>query len=68
MTQTKVTGVSFIQTPEGMTCAYKYSTIDEEGNVISSNVRGSYIDSSKETEDFLNNLYESIIFRIEKKK
>lgn len=49
----KVTGISFAQQPEGMTCAYRYSKIDDAGNVVSSNNRGSFVDDSTETAEFL---------------
>lgn len=49
----KVTGISFAQQPEGMTCAYRYSQIDDAGNVVSSNNRGSFVDDSAETAEFL---------------
>lgn len=49
----KVTGISFVQQPEGMICAYRYSEIDDAGNVVSSNNRGSFVDSSTETAEFL---------------
>lgn len=49
----KITGVSFAQQPEGLTCAYRYSQIDDNGNVLSSNNRGSFVDDSAETASFL---------------
>lgn len=63
--KTKVTGVSFVQTPEGLRVAYTYSKIDDNGNVAQSNVRGSYIDDSAETADFLSCLFDTILARIE---
>lgn len=63
--KTKVTGVSFVQTPEGLRVAYTYSKIDDNGNVTQSNVRGSYIDDSAETADFLSGLFDTILARIE---
>lgn len=51
--KTKITGISFAQQPEGMTCAYRYSQIDDAGNVVSSNNRGSFVDDSAETASFL---------------
>lgn len=63
--KTKVTGVSFVQTPEGLRVAYTYSKIDDNGNVAQSNVRGSYIDDSDETSDFLSGLFDTILARIE---
>lgn len=65
MITTKVTGYAFVQTPEGLRVAYTYSKIDDEGNVVTSNARGSYIDSSMETESFLSSLEKSIVKRIE---
>lgn len=65
MTTTKVTGYAFVQTPEGLRVAYTYSKIDGNGNVTTSNVRGSYIDSSPETQSFLDNLEKSIVKRID---
>lgn len=49
----KITGISFAQQPEGMTLAYRYSQIDDAGNVVSSNNRGSFVDDSTETAEFL---------------
>lgn len=49
----KITGISFAQQPEGMTLAYRYSQIDDVGNVVSSNNRGSFVDDSAETAEFL---------------
>ena len=63
--KTKVTGVSFVQTPEGLRVAYTYSKIDDNGNVTQSNVRGSYIDDSAETAAFLSGLFDTILARIE---
>lgn len=63
--KTKVTGVSFVQTPEGLRVAYTYSKIDDNGNVTQSNVRGSYIDDSTETAAFLSGLFDAILARIE---
>lgn len=62
--KTKITGYAFVQTPEGLSVAYTYSRIDENGNVVSSNNRGSYIDDSAETTDFLKKLDESIMTHI----
>ena len=63
--KTKITGYAFVQTPEGLSVAYTYSRIDEHGNVVASNVRGSYIDDSTETADFLKELDETILTHIE---
>lgn len=49
----KITGISFAQQEEGMTCAYRYSEIDQKGQILSSNNRGSFVDDSQETADFL---------------
>lgn len=61
----KVTGYSFVVTPEGLRTAYTYSKIDANGNVISSNIRGSYIDDSDETKSFLSNIEKIILEKIE---
>lgn len=61
----KVTGISFAQQPEGMTCAYRYSQIDDNGNVVSSNNRGSFVDDSAETADFLAKSEEKILSHIQ---
>lgn len=60
----KVTGISFAQHPEGMTCAYRYSKIDDNGNVVSSNNRGSFVDDSTETAEFLSSVEKNILQRI----
>lgn len=60
----KITGVSFVRTAEGLRVAYAYSEIDDNGNVISSNNRGSYINVEEETEDFVTNLEKKIQERI----
>lgn len=62
---TKVTGYSFVQTPEGLRVAYTYSKIDSSGNVMQSNVRGSFIDDSTETAAFLETMNQAILSRIE---
>lgn len=62
--KTKVTGVSFVQTPEGLRVAYTYSKIDENGNVTQSNVRGSYIDDSEETAEFLAGIEAAVLAHI----
>lgn len=49
----KITGITFVQQAEGMTCAYRYSEIDDAGKILSSNNRGSFVDDSQETADFL---------------
>lgn len=49
----KVTGISFVQQPEGMICAYRYSKIDSTGKILSSNNRGSFVDNGAETASFL---------------
>lgn len=61
----KVTGVSFAQQAEGMVCAYRYSEIDEKGTVLSSNNRGSFVDSSDETAAFLSAAEKKILERIQ---
>lgn len=48
-----ITGISFAQQAEGMICAYKYSEVDENGTILSTNNRGSFVDDSAETADFL---------------
>ena len=60
----KITGVSFVRTAEGLRVAYAYSEIDDNGNVISSNNRGSYINVEEETENFVTNLEKKIQERI----
>lgn len=61
----KVTGMSFAQQAEGMICAYRYSEIDEKGTVLSSNNRGSFVDSSDETAAFLSAAEKKILERIQ---
>lgn len=61
----KVTGISFARQPEGMTCAYRYSQIDDAGNVVSSNNRGSFVDDSTETADFLAVVEKTILEHIQ---
>ena len=61
----KVTGVSFAQQAEGMVCAYRYSEIDEKGTVLSSNNRGSFVDNSAETTEFLAAAEKKILERIQ---
>lgn len=60
----KVTGISFAQQPEGMTCAYRYSEIDDNGNILSTNNRGSFVDDSAETSAFLTAAEKKILQRI----
>ena len=60
----KVTGISFVQQAEGMVCAYRYSEINETGKIISSNNRGSFVDDSTETADFLAAAEKNILARI----
>ena len=60
----KVTGISFVQQAEGMVCAYRYSEINETGKIISSNNRGSFVDDSTATADFLAAAEKNILARI----
>ena len=60
----KITGISFVRTAEGLRVAYAYSEINDNGDVISSNNRGSYINVEEGTEDFVSNLEKSICNRI----
>lgn len=60
----KITGYAFMETSEGLRVSYTYSKIDDNGNVLSSNVRGSYIDFSEDTKNFLNNINEIILTHI----
>lgn len=60
----KITGISFVRTAEGLRVSYAYSEIDDNGNVISSNNRGSYINVDPETEKFVTNLEAEIQERI----
>lgn len=62
---TKVTGVGFVQSPEGMRVAYRYATIDANGNITASNQRGSYIDDSEETAAFLQGIEAAVLAHIE---
>ena len=61
----KITGISFAQQPEGMTLAYRYSQIDDAGNVVSSNNRGSFVDDSTETAKFLETTEAKILEHIQ---
>lgn len=61
---TKVTGVGFVQSPEGMRVAYRYATIDDSGNITASNQRGSYIDDSAETQEFLKKIEQDVLAHI----
>lgn len=54
-----------METSEGLRVSYTYSKIDEKGNVLSSNVRGSYIDFSDDTKNFLKKMDEAILNHIE---
>lgn len=60
----KVTGYAFMETSEGLRVSYTYSKIDDNGNVLSSNVRGSYIDFSDNTKNFLKKMDEAILNHI----
>lgn len=60
----KITGISFSQQAEGMICAYRYSDIDDKGTIISTNNRGSFVDDSAETADFLAAAEKNILARI----
>ena len=61
----KVTGISFSQQAEGTTLAYRYSQIDDAGNVINNNIRGSFVDDSTETADFLSAAEQKILSHIQ---
>lgn len=61
----KITGYAFVETSEGLRVAYTYSKIDDNGNVTISNARGSYIDMSDSTREFLNGIEDTIKSRIE---
>lgn len=60
----KITGYAFIETSEGLRVAYTYSKIDENGNVTVSNARGSYIDLTDDTKNFLKKMNEAILNHI----
>ena len=62
----KVTGISFVHAPEGLRVAYSYSELDDDGNVISSNNRSSYINSDDAVAKFVSDMEVSILQRIEK--
>lgn len=62
----KVTGVSFVHAPEGLRVAYSYSELDDNGNVISSNNRSSYINTDDDVAEFVMNIESKILERIEK--
>lgn len=61
---TKVTGISFVRTAEGLRVAYAYSEIDEQGNVTATNQRGSYINLDPATETFVAGLEAALTERI----
>lgn len=61
----KITGYAFVETSEGLRVAYTYSKIDENGNVTVSNARGSYIDLTDDTKNFLKKMDEAILNHIE---
>lgn len=61
----KITGISFMQTAEGLRVAYAYSEIDSNGNVVESNKRGSYINVDETTEEFVSNLEKEIKKRLD---
>lgn len=60
----KVTGVGFVQSPEGLRVAYRYAKIDNNGNITASNQRGSYIDDSAETAKFLEGIETAVLAHI----
>lgn len=60
----KVTGIYFVQQAVGMVCAYRYSEIDDTGKILSSNNRGSFVDDSPETANFLQAAEAKIMERI----
>lgn len=60
----KITSISYMQQAEGMICAYRYSEVDENGTILSTNNRGSFVDDSAETEDFLAAAEKKILQRI----
>ena len=47
-----------------MTCAFRYSEVDDKGKILSSNNRGSFVDDSQETADFLKATEKKIMERI----
>lgn len=61
---TKVTGISFVRTAEGLRVAYAYSEIDQQGNVTAANQRGSYINLDPATETFVAGLEAALTERI----
>lgn len=65
MNTTKVTGIAIVNTAEGLRIGYTYSKIDGDGNVVASNVRGSYIDESADTNYFVDSLTKSIVKRVD---
>lgn len=61
----KVTGYAFVQSPEGLRVAYTYAKLDENGNILDNNIRGSYVDESEETKSFLAALEQKVLSHIE---
>lgn len=65
MSKSKVTGLYFLRTAEGIRVSYTYSEIEDDGTVKSNNNRGSYIDLSPSTESFLDGIEKNIEERID---
>lgn len=60
----KVTGISFVRNAEGLHVAYTYSEMDDQGNVLDRNKKGSYINMDDDVESFVEILETSIRERI----
>lgn len=60
-----ITKIGFAETPEGLRCAYKYSEIDQAGNITKSNVSGSYIVQDQATIDFVAQVKADALSRIQ---
>ena len=61
----KLTSITLLNRPEGVTVSYTYSTIDEQGQVTERNVRKSYVILDQEELELYTKLEEKVNKRLQ---
>lgn len=61
----KITTIGFVRAADGLRVTYAYSKLDDAGNTLSANNRGSYVDDSAETAEMVQTLQDAILAHIE---
>lgn len=61
----KITSIGFVNGADGLRITYAYNKIDDMGNILSSNNRGSFLDEKEDTLEILEKLKEKVFNHIE---